>query len=251
MNIVLIKPEEISADRWVTLTGRRHLHIRDILKSQAGDHLRLGIVNGPMGQATLLESSADRTILGIDTTNTLPPQPATDLILALPRPIMLKRILAQAATMGVGQIYLINANRVEKSFFNASMVKNREFEEHLLLGLEQAMDTRLPQVKVQPRFRPFVEDELPDLMAGYSSCLLAHPGSPLSLPAAAGSTKAGRTLLAVGPEGGWVDFEVELFKAQGFTPFHMGPRIMRVETAVTALLAQLDLLWQMRNDARG
>jgi RsmE family RNA methyltransferase len=246
MNLLLIKPEEIEQGCTVILNDRRHLHIRDILKCQSGDSLRIGIVNGPSGTGIVRETDNSQTILLIDTNGHAPPRTPVDLILALPRPIMLKRILSQAATLGVGHIYLINANRVEKSFFNASMVKEKTFEEPLLLGLEQAMDTRLPEVTVHPRFRPFVEDHLPTITNEYKQCLIAHPEGKMSLTQSIKTPLNRRVLLAIGPEGGWVDFEIEKFKEQDFTVFHMGKRILRVETAVTALLAQLDLLRQMK-----
>lgn len=242
MNLLLIKPEEIEDGHVVTLNDRRHLHIRDILKCQAGDSLRIGIVNGPLGKGIIKESNGSQTVLLIETADFVPLRPPVDLILALPRPIMLKRILSQAATLGVGRIYIINANRVEKSFFNASTVKSNNFEEFLLHGLEQAADTRLPDVTVHPRFRPFVEDFVPTIVRGYQECLVAHPESNKALAQSIAAPLTGRVLLAIGPEGGWVDFEIEKFQEQGFTVFHMGKRILRVETAVTALLAQLDLM---------
>ena len=246
MNLLLIKPEEIEQGRTVILHDRRHLHIRDILKCQTGDSLRLGIINGPLGTGIVQETDDLKTILHIKAGKLTPPLPSVDLVLALPRPIMLKRILSQAANLGVGYIYLVKANRVEKSFFNAAIVKQKNFEEHLLHGLEQAMDTRIPEVTIHPLFRPFVEDYLPTIIPKYQYCLVAHPEEKKSLPQSIEAPLNGRILLAIGPEGGWVDFEVEKFKEQGFTPFHMGKRILRVETAVTALLAQLDLLRHMK-----
>ena len=166
-------------------------------------------------------------------------------ILALPRPIMLKRVLAQAAALGVGRIFLINANRVEKSFFSATMVKQSDFKEHLIHGLEQGMDTRLPEISIHERFRPFSEDLLPVIINDYPVRLIAHPEGNRYLFDAAPRPADQRALLAIGPEGGWVDFEVEKFKAQGLILFSMGPRILRVDSAVPALLSQIDLLRRM------
>jgi RsmE family RNA methyltransferase len=45
-------------------------------------------------------------------------------------------------------------------------------------------------------------------------------------------------VFAVGPEGGWVPPEVEIFKQAGFLPFHIGDKILRTETAVVSLLSQ-------------
>ena len=245
MNLILLSPHEIRDQRAV-LTDRRAQHIRKVLRCTIGDRVRVGVVNGSLGTGLITRLDHDGVELAITLTNPpLPPSP-TDLILAIPRPIMLKRVLAQAASMGVARIFLVNANRVEKSFFNATLVQERAFAEPLRLGLEQAMDTKLPEVSVHPRFRPFVEDILPPLLARDKPArLLAHPGDHPNLAASCDLPLDGPAILAIGPEGGWVDFEVEQFIAQGFRPFTLGPRILRVDTAVPALLAQLSLLRQL------
>jgi 16S rRNA (uracil1498-N3)-methyltransferase len=246
MNLILVDPEELQPDGTVIFRhDRRCRHLNQVLGSRPGDTVRLGQVNGPLGTGRLLAISAEEAVLATawqPSPPAPPAPPAVDLILALPRPIMLQRILAQTAAQGVGRIYLINANRVEKSFFQASLLREESLAEQLRHGLEQAVDTRLPAISIHPRFRPFVEDELPALAGGYTHLLLAHPGVPERLPAVAPPPLTGRVLLALGPEGGWVDFEITKLREQGLRPFSMGTRILRLETAAVALLAQLDLL---------
>jgi len=245
MNIILIDPAEVSAAGNVTLHDRRLNHIRKVLRGKVGDSIRIGLLNGLMGSGVVGELSRDRAILTIRADTTPPAKKPIDLILALPRPIMLKRILAQAASMGIARIFLINANRVEKSFFNASLLTEENLAECLRHGLEQAVDTTLPELSVHHRFRPFVEDALPPIAAACAIRLVAHPDTALLLPQAAPEPANKRILLAIGPEGGWVDFEIARFRDQGLTPFTMGPRILRMDTAVPALLAQIDLLGQL------
>lgn len=244
MNLILLHPQEL-IDQHVSLTGRRAEHIRKVLRATTGDSVRVGILGGLLGTGCIQEIDGNRVVLQVHLTTEPPAFPPTDLILAVPRPIMLKRVLAQATSMGVSRIFLINANRVEKSFFSSTLIQNNDFTEPLCLGLEQAMDTRLPEISVHPRFRPFVEDLLPELLADCPIRLLAHPEGDRTIAQAAKGLQDRRAVLAIGPEGGWVDFEVEHFKAQGFAPFSLGPRILRVDTAVPALLAQLSLLRQL------
>lgn len=247
MNLILLHPQELT-DQHATLTGRRAEHIRKVLRCAIGDSVRVGVLGGMLGTGCIQEMDRDRVVLAVHLTAEPPAFPPTDLILAVPRPIMLKRVLAQATSLGVNRIFLVNANRVEKSFFSATLIQNNDFTEPLCLGLEQAMDTRLPEISVHPRFRPFVEDLLPKLLADCPTRLLAHPEGDRTIAQAAKGLlgqSAQRAVLAIGPEGGWVDFEVEQFQAQGFMPFSLGPRILRVDTAVPALLAQLSLLRQL------
>ena len=242
MNIILIDPAEVSTSGTILLQDHRLRHIRKILRSKAGDSIRIGIINGLMGEGVLLELSRDRAVLAIKAETPPPAKKEIDLILALPRPIMLKRILAQATSIGVDRIFLINANRVEKSFFNASLLENEKLTECLCNGLEQAVDTILPELSIHHRFRPFAEDILPTIAKSCPIRLVAHPNTKLQLQEAAPKAAGKRVLLAIGPEGGWVDFEINKFHEQGLTPFSMGPRILRMDTAVPALLAQIDLL---------
>ncbi|MDG4476499.1 16S rRNA (uracil(1498)-N(3))-methyltransferase [Thiovibrio frasassiensis] len=244
MNLILLDPKELT-DHHVTLSDRRAEHIRKILRASVGDTLRVGVLGGLLGTGCIREMTGKNVVLAVHLTSEPPPCPPTDLILAVPRPIMLKRVLAQAVSMGVTRIFLINANRVEKSFFSSTLIQNNDFREPLCLGLEQAMDTRMPEISVHPRFRPFVEDFLPEQLSDCLTRLLAHPDGDRTLAQAAGGLREQRALLAIGPEGGWVDFEVEHLKKQGFIPFSLGARILRVDTAVPALLGQLSLLRQL------
>ncbi|MCB2181122.1 MAG: 16S rRNA (uracil(1498)-N(3))-methyltransferase [Desulfobulbaceae bacterium] len=241
MNIILFDKSEIQNNR-VVLKDRRSKHIIKVLGSSQGDIVRTGIINGPTGTSKIISISKDSVELCTDHSGPLPEVPPTDLILALPRPIMLKRIFSQAATLGVGRIFLINANRVEKSFFSASLLQENNFYQHLLHGLEQAVDTRVPEVTIHSRFKPFVEDTLPQLNAAWNVRLVAHPGPFPLLPDSTTKLQQKKTVIAIGPEGGWVDYEIDKFQEQGFVPFSMGRRILRVDTAVPALLSQIDLL---------
>lgn len=242
MNLILIDPDEINGGNTV-LAGRRSAHIRNILKAGINDTVKIGIINGKMGIGIITGIEGEKVALRLQIDLPPPPPPCIDLILALPRPIMLKRILVQAVTMGVNHIYLINAKRVEKSFFSASILADDGWLPFLLSGLEQAVDTRLPELSIHHRFRPFIEDTLPPLLSDVEQRLIAHPtGGRLAWSNCSG---AGQVALAIGPEGGWVDFEIEKFREAGFTVFSLGPRILRVDTAVPAIMAQVNMIKAM------
>ena len=245
MNLVLFEKHELAAGR-VILTDRRAEHIRRILGLVAGDTLRIGMINGKLGQGEIV--SINDTVVEIRTQldrNPLP-TPNAELILALPRPIMLQRILKQATVLGVRRFHLIRSAKVEKSFFHSPVLQPEKIKSLLLEGLEQAMDTRLPEVIIHRRFKPFVEDVVPQLKG---QGMIAHPGVSATLADVfSGRGGAQKILLAIGPEGGWNDFELECFAKKGFARFSMGSRILHVDTAVVALLAQLQLLRDLAED---
>ncbi|WP_417916360.1 16S rRNA (uracil(1498)-N(3))-methyltransferase [Candidatus Electronema sp. JC] len=241
MNLLLFSQDEL-VDSLLLLHDFRSEHIRRVLGLAAGDSLRLGMINGRLGHGTVLSIDAETVTLAVQLDREPPPPPPVELILALPRPIMLQRILKQAATLGVWRIHLIRSAKVEKSFFHSPALLPEKIRERLLEGLTQAaVDTRLPEVRVHPLFSTFVQDTLPEL----NGCrLLAHPGVSANLPEV--FPKNGeRVLLAVGPEGGWNEHELRCLSGQGFTAFNMGGRILHVDTAVAVLLGQLQLLREM------
>jgi RsmE family RNA methyltransferase len=218
----------------VRLAGRRCEHVRSIHRAELGDELCVGVTGGKIGRGTIVR--LDKEFLELDVvleSDPPPPLPVT-LVLALPRPLVLKRVLLSATAMGVKKIYLIQANRVERSFWNSKVLRDGELIKPLILGLEQAKDTHLPAVEMRRRFRPFVEDELPGLVKGTRG-LVAHPGAASACPRAV----EGDVTLVMGPEGGFVPFEIEKLEASGCSVVHLGERILRVETAVPALLARL------------
>ncbi|HBG18103.1 MAG TPA: 16S rRNA (uracil(1498)-N(3))-methyltransferase [Desulfobulbaceae bacterium] len=245
MNIILVEEAEIAGGR-LTLTDRRAEHIVKILRSEPGDRVRIGVIGGRRGFGTIdgMKKKYPFAVeLQVDLTEPPGKLPPLDLILALPRPIMLKRILSQVTALGVGTIHLINANRVEKSFWEAGLLEPEEYRTHLLQGLEQAVDTRLPEVRLHPKFKPFIEDYWPTVAGGYRHLLLADPSGPSRLSEVV-TDNSGRLALAVGPEGGWVDYELEKFRVQGFCCCTIGERILKVDTAVIALHAAISTLRQ-------
>jgi 16S rRNA (uracil1498-N3)-methyltransferase len=248
MNLLLFEPKEINRDDTVCLQDRRSQHIIKILGSKPGDTIRAGVINGPVGTGEILairgKGKNAEVVLHFSAQAGEPDLPAVDLIMGLVRPIMLKRVLAQVTSMGVGRIFLLNGNRVEKSFFGASLLQDENYRPYLVQGLEQAKDTRLPPVTIHGRFKPFIEDFIPTVAGDYERMLVAHPDGSANLKQILGTDIKGRTLLAVGPEGGWVDFEVRKFIEHSFVPVSLGRRVLRTDTAAVALLAQLMLLRQ-------
>lgn len=234
MNLLLLTPDDCPEPGLARLTGRRLKHVQDIHRAVEGDKLRVGMLGGLMGSAEILSLTRDELVLR-PVLDTVPPDklPLT-LLLSLPRPKMLKRILQTVAAMGVSRLVLMNSYRVEKSFWDSPWLAPESVREQLVLGLEQARDTVLPEVLIEPLFKPFVEDRLSALCRN-TRCYVAHPVAEAPCPVALNQALT----VAIGPEGGFIPYEVEKLVATGFEAVHLGPRILRVETAVTALVARL------------
>lgn len=236
MNLILIDAAEVRADGTVLLSGPRGAHLIQVLHVIDGQTVRIGIVDGAMGTGTVLHADERDVQLHCEFDATIPPRPRVDLLLALPRPKVMRRLWAQLSALGVGQVILTNAEKVERDYFDSHVLEPKGYLPLLLEGLQQARDTRVPAVSIHKRFKVLIEDEL-DALSSDAKRLVAHPQSDTRIERALGRTDASaRVLLAVGPEGGWNDFELALLEAHGFQRVGMGPRILTTTTACVALL---------------
>lgn len=236
MNLLLLRPSEVGPDGVVTLRDRRLAHARDVLRTGPGDTVSVGVRGGQLGLGTVVEQTREALTLSVTLTEPPPARPGIDLLLAIPRPKALKRVIPAVASLGVDRVVLLNAARVEKSYFDAKVLTAETLDALVDLGLEQAKDTIPPRIEIRERFKPFVEDELE---------AWAPPGALRLVPHPTAATPAGpmpptqRLVIAIGPDGGWVPFEVDLLARHGFAPISLGARVLRGEVAVPAVIAAL------------
>ena len=190
MNLLLLEEGDfVAADR-VRLRDRRLTHMRDVHRVEVNESLRVGRLGGQMGSGRLLRLDATEAELQVSFDQPPPAKLPVTLLLALPRPKMLRRVLQTVAAMGVPRLVLLNSYRVEKSFWQTPFLEPAAIREQLILGLEQARDTVLPEVIIEKRFKPFVEDRLPQLAAGTCG-LVGHPGDFPTCPRAVGAGHPG------------------------------------------------------------
>ncbi len=234
MNLVLLEDADLQGPGHARLEGRRFIHVRDVHRAEPGKVLKVGLLGGPVGQGRVRDLGEDHLELDFALHTPPPPKLPFTLLVALPRPKVLNRLVASATSLGVARLVLLNAWRVEKSYWRSPRLEPENLRAQMLLGLEQAGDTVLPELRLARLFLPFVERELPALAAG-SRRLLAHPGAGAECP----RQVEGPATLALGPEGGWIDAELASFARAGFEPVALGPRVLRTETAVAALVGRL------------
>ncbi len=235
MNLILLEPHEAQTPEDVALGGDRAAHLRGVLRVVPGQTVRLGIVDGPIGDGTVTSIDGDAVHLRC-AFGAVPPRPRIDLLLAVPRPKVMRRLWAQLAAVGVGRIILTNASRVERPYFDTHVLTPECYRPLLVEGLQQARDTHLPEVSIHRQFRVLVEDQL-DSMIGDGTRVVAEPGAASPLETVVERRRPDRLVLAIGPEGGWNTFELQLLQSHGFEAAAMGPRTLRTDTACIAALA--------------
>ena len=242
MNVLLLAADELAASGTCVLTGRRADHLRTVLRVEVGSIVRAGVLNGALGTATV--QSVDPAAITVQVTLEAQPSPLGDvLLLATPRPKVLMRMLGHAAAMGFGRIVLFRSWRVDKSWMHSRAFEPAVQTQQLMFGLEQAGRTQLPEVLRFDLFKPMVEDHLPTLdlprLRYVAHPTAATPTHQLEVPTAP-------FCLAIGPDGGFLPYEVDKLRDFGCQPISCGPHALRTETALAALWGQLDLLRQRR-----
>ena len=232
--IILSKSDFIEDTERVHIQDHRLDHIRNVNKPSVGDELRVGLLNGKIGcgRITLIEEGRIEMEVVLDRE---PPAPLQlTLIFSMVRPRVFKRVLTQVTAMGIKKIIVINSYRVEKSFWKSPVLEEENLNKYLMRGLEQGQDTIVPEVLIRPLFKPFVEDELPAIIQG-TLPFVAHPYASEKCPYNIGNP----VTLAVGPEGGFISYEVEKLIECGFSAVHLGERTLHVESAISGLISRL------------
>jgi len=234
MNIVLLESDQrVNNDAWQIDNPRQLQHLRQHLELNVGDSLKVGIRQELRYLTEVLEISEQRITVRPIQADTVPEKLPVHLILALPRPKVLRRIIMDAVTVGVERISLIHSYRVDKSYWQTPFLQ--QLDDYVTLGLEQAGDTIAPEIQLYKRFKPFVEDVLPTWINADRPAYVAHPYAEQHMPYA---IQHGCSLI-IGPEGGFIPYEVELLKKNGCQAMSIGNRILRTETAVSNILGRL------------
>jgi len=234
MNLLLLTETDFIDNQRARIDGARVRHINTVHGAEVGDTLRAGLINGLCGTATILELSEDHALFDVTLSSPPPPKLPLTVVMALPRPKMLRRIVRTVAECGVAKLYLINSYRVEKSYWQTPVLAPNTLRDYLLQGLTQSRDTVLPTIELHHRFKPFVEDTLPSIIRD-TLALVGDPQATTPCPFHIDTP----VTLAIGPEGGFIPYEVDLLKTQGFDSVNLGARIYRVDTVLPLLIGRL------------
>lgn len=235
MNIVLLEPNQITTtdNIWQIENQRQLQHLQQHIQLNCGDTLKVGVRNGQRYLTEVISVSEQQIRIRPIQVEAIPAKLPVHLILALPRPKVLRRIIMDAVTLGVERISLIHSYRVDKSYWQSPFLQ--QLDDYVTLGLEQAGDTIAPEIQLYKRFKPFVEDVLTTFISDQKPAYVAHPYAEQQMPYAIQHS----CHLIVGPEGGFIPYEVDLLKKNGCQAMSLGNRILRTETAVSHILGRL------------
>ncbi|PTV57065.1 16S rRNA (uracil(1498)-N(3))-methyltransferase [Acinetobacter seifertii] len=233
MNIVLLGPEDTQSEIWSIHSKRQLQHLREHLDITVGQNLKVGIRNGARYVTEIVSIDEQEVCIRPIREEAVPAKLPVHLIVALPRPKVLRRLIMDSVTLGVEKISLIHSYRVDKSYWQTPFLQ--QIDNYVTLGLEQAGDTIVPEIQMYKRFKPFVEDVLSTLISETSPAYVAHPYADESMPNGIDHACS----IVVGPEGGFIPYEVDLLTKNGCQAVSLGNRILRTETSISYILGRL------------
>ena len=233
MNIVLLEQEQTQSGEWTIESPRQLQHLQQHLQVQAGDQLKVGVRDGLRYLTEVTSVEEHRVCILPIQQEAIPDKLPIRLVVALPRPKVLRRLVMDSVTLGVSHLHLIHSYRVDKSYWQTPFL--RQLQDYVTLGLEQAGDTIAPEVTLHQRFKPFVEDVLPQWISPTQPAFVAHPYAEPTMPQSIDTP----CTLIIGPEGGFIPYEVDLMQKNGCQAMCIGNRILRTETAISYILGRL------------
>jgi len=229
LNLILFSREEANGS--LPRSDRRAEHILEVLRIGEGGSFDVGLINGPRGKATLRELGPCTLTLDFSWREEPAPLAPVDLVIGLPRPQTARKILLEACSLGVRSMSFVLSDRGEPGYAQSTLWSSDEWERLLIAGAEQAFCTRLPRiihgVRLSECLQALPESAARIALDNYEGSSRMGDPSPLTPP----------VVLALGSERGWSDGERELLRKHGFSLVHLGPRVLRTETAVIASVA--------------
>ena len=244
------------ADTWNEATAALHgdqaQHLSRVLRAQPG--MEFDVVAG--GHAWLARiASIDRdsvhfTLLHeLETASALP----VTLLLSVFKFDRMEWAIEKAVELGCGRIVPVLAERTEKHLAQAAAKRAERWRRLALEAAKQSRRSDLPEIGEPTRLAAVLATDRP-LASREKSGAEGIPASSSTLRILLSETEEDQPLLrilqqnaseaerggitlAVGPEGGWSAAEIALFTRAGWRSASLGPRILRVETAVIAALA--------------
>jgi RsmE family RNA methyltransferase len=188
------------------------------------------VIEGAIGNARITSMQEGMMSLAFEWGETPPPLPPLTLVIGLPRPPTARKVLNEVTSLGVSAMHFVLTDLGEKNYAQSPLWSSGEWRRHVIKGAQQAVDTHLPEVTYGRRLGEVIAN-LP--LGGTRVALDNYEASvplqdvPLHPPVA----------IAIGSERGWSARELQALRDAGFELAHLGPRVLRVETASVAAVA--------------
>ncbi len=231
----MVEPGQVVADRLRLSSSQQHYLYR-VLRLGAGQQFVALDGQGQQWMATLTADSDLATLVAAPSSTELNQAPIA-LAIALPKGNGFDDVVRQTTELGVSTLQPVISDR---TLHQPNPKKLERWQRIAAEATEQSERLLLPEILPPLPWR----DYLGQTGDGQKWICVARGDAPHLLAVAQASDPAIPAMVAIGPEGGWTEAEVEGAITAGFQPVSLGPYILR---AVTAPLAALTLVTAARS----
>lgn len=231
------------------LTGPLVHQFRHVLRLTPGQTVELRNGRGGAWAAEIIESGNKaitlRLLARLDSAAEAP-VPVT-LAMAYSRSDRMDLVVRQAVELGIQRFIAFASERSQYTLAAArERKKQQRWEKITQEALCQCGRTELPEIRLCSSLVRFLSElrercsSVPETL----KILALEEGAAHNLHDLRRAFPMPQEILvAVGCEGGWTGAEVDAFSRSGFHAVHLGPRILRLETAAVTLLSCVQMLW--------
>lgn len=250
MNSLVVLPEEVRDGSHAVLVGGRARYALDTHGVREGESLKIAVMNGMRGHGRIVSASTHEVVIALDLGEPRLDHLPVSLIVGVSRPQTVKKVIQAAVMFGVSSLHFVRSEKGEKSYLQSRSLNADQIEEEKIKALEQIWDSRPPEIVVHRAFSYFMTEKFPSVVNATRDAgdghevlrVVAHPGGASLTCSDAPRVRDSGAIIAIGPERGWSDGEVQLFEQSGFEKIGLGQRVVRVELALVFLLGQLAIL---------
>jgi len=213
------------------LAGAAAHHLLHVLRLRTGEEAVLFNGRGTVATAEITGFSRNSVELKLIETTQFPQESgrSVSVATAVPKGDRFRWLVEKATELGVRRLTPI---RTSRSVVHPGESKLDKIRQTVIAACQQSRRNWLMQIDPVTSWNEFLGQN-----CRRQAVLVAHPaGEQLRrrLPSIVGSSPL---LLVVGPEGGFTDAEIDDALIAGAIPVNLGENILRIETAVVALIA--------------
>lgn len=227
----------LTSDTSTKLPADQEHYLRSVMRLTTGDPVILFNGSGGEYHAVVQSLSKGNTTLAIESFSEVNREMACriHILQAACRSEKIDAILQKGTELGAASFHIMRSERSSLKLDGVKLSKRMlRWQKIIIEAAEQSQRTIVPTISWH---------ETLSSTPAHGLCYTLHPATETSWGhEKANMLAANEITLAIGPEGGWSDRDMETLKAAGFTNLTFGPRVMRTETAAPAMLAAIQSL---------
>lgn len=231
MTVRYFVPEFPASGGSVVLPESESHHASAVMRVRVGDHLTLFDGQGFEAEAVVASVGRKSVVCQAGPKHFLPRGNPTlvELGIAMPKGDRCRDLVERLTELGVNRLVPIHCQRSPWQVSQAAITK---WNRAMIEACKQCRRNQIMEITAPCRATEFLQQPPADNAVRW----FAHPGAARLSARSTNAIEAPSTFrIAVGPEGGFTDQEVDIANAAGWQAIGLGDRIYRIETAAIVL----------------